>query len=177
MMEESQVGLCTICHCQTTAIEWHHTVPQALGGKDSLQIPLCSDCHTTLHKKALAVYSVVAGKSKKIDKTFWTDPEAERNAEQFVIIIVNAMLNPPDRTAKTYKMVVEVDTDLHEGLNLLKLDLKGMGVTNLSQAILHCIKQTLQNKGLYHVTSKDSSSHSRTKSKNSLWSMQRVGKR
>lgn len=176
-MDDSQVGLCTICHCQTTAIEWHHTVPQALGGKDSLQIPLCSDCHTTLHKKALAVFSVVAGQSKKVTKTFWLDPAAERNAEQFVVLIVNALLNPPDSTAKTYKMVVEVNTDLHEGLKLLKLDLKGIGISNLSQAILYCIKQTLQKKGLYHVTRQNSSSNQRTENKNSLWSMQRIGKR
>ena len=176
MSDPSCVGYCTICHGQTGAIEWHHTVPQALGGVDSLQIPLCSDCHSTLHKKALAVYARITGSSKKAVARFWNDPNVERNAEQFVEIIVNAMLNPPDSTAKTYKIVVEVDAHTHNGLKILKQDTPG--VTNLPTAIRYCIKQTLINKGLYHEQrNQNSSSNPRAKNKNSLWNMQRPFKR
>lgn len=172
MSDLSCLGFCTICHGQTNAIEWHHTVPQALGGVDSLQIPLCSDCHSTLHKKALAVHSRITGKSKKAVNRFWNCPNVEKNADQFVEIIVTAMLNPPDSTTKTYKMVVEVDANMHNGLKLLKQDTPA--ITNLQTAIRLCIKQTLQNKGLYYEQSpENSSSNPGNKGKNSLWNMQR----
>ena len=176
MSDPSCIGYCTICREQTDAVHWHHTIPQALGGVDSLQIPLCADCHNILHAKALAVFSMINGKSKKIEKSFWRDPAVERNAEQFVIMIVEAMLNPPDSSRKTYKVVVEVDADLHNGLKLLKQDTPG--VTSISGAIRFCIKQILTNKGLYHESEQQNpNSNSRTQNKNSLWSMQRLGKR
>lgn len=55
-------------------IEWHHTVPRALGGHDSRLVPLCKECHALVHlviRKVLSNRSAeaeVLAKSKALDR-------------------------------------------------------------------------------------------------------------
>jgi hypothetical protein len=41
---------CEACPNVTVAIEGHHVVPLSYGGKDNgLKVPICGNCHTTIH--------------------------------------------------------------------------------------------------------------------------------
>jgi hypothetical protein len=165
MFDKPSTGVCTICTCHSQAIEWHHTIPRAFGGEDSLQIPLCSDCHGLVHKKALAVYSfVIKGKTKP--KQFWTSISAENNAQQYVELIVNAMLDQSN-SDKQIKVRTTLDTELHRELNKLKIDMR-MG--SLENAIRYCIQHTLEQKGFVNER-QENQSKARRKTSSTLWSM------
>lgn len=145
--EKYDSGNCTICTKYFSLLHWHHTIPQALGGVDSLQIPLCSDCHNVLHAHANAyVARIRSGKGKM--KNFWPRPGDLERAQPWLEILINSILNPlvtPED--KGYKMQVEVPSAMHQALNMLKQDL---GAKSLESAILHCIANTLKSRGLYN---------------------------
>lgn len=153
---------CCICGKFTRAIHWHHTVPQALGGKDSLQIPLDGDCHTSLHAKASAVLSKMNGKRKEPVGEFWDDPFAENLAEPWLRILIDAMMNPPvDPSQKQILLPsISVDAETRFALELLKRDTAG--ITSMSQVLRYCIELTLKHRGLRN-NEQQNSSHSRHK--------------
>lgn len=144
---DGKFTICCICFARTTAIHYHHTVPQALGGEDSLQIPICGDCHTTLHSKGDACVAFLKGNRTEPVGNFWHKQDDELRAEPYLQILVNAMLNPPVTTKDKMVKVQppKVDMITRAALDLLKIDLPG--VTNLTQTIDYCIQYTLQSKG------------------------------
>lgn len=158
---------CIICNQLTRAIHWHHTVPRALGGVDSLQIPIDGNCHTALHAKADATVALLAGNRKDAVGNFWSDG-SDLRAEPWLRILVDAMLNPPVSPEDKQVLLpsISVGRELRFALDLLKRDLPG--VTNLGQVLLYCVNFTLNRKGYNHE--KDGSfSHSGSHKRNDLW--------
>lgn len=148
-MDYYKSGNCTICTSHFSLLHWHHTVPRALGGEDSLQIPLCSDCHNVLHANADAIVAKIRS-GRSITRMFWRTPENAERAQPYLGILVNAILDPPiDSADKGYKLHVEVPGIMHGALKVLKQDLEG--VTNLQETILYCIAETLKSRGLINV--------------------------
>ena len=170
-MQKYGSGTCTICAEYTTMLVWHHTVPQAQGGVDSLQIPLCASCHTILHANADAIIAKIQS-GRSIKRTYWKDEATGRRAQKYVGMIVDAVLYQDDNDGKDYKLNVTVDCTLHKALKLLKNDLEG--VTNISDAILYCVHSTLNQRGLLNAKNnrrehpKESKKISR-KSRSDLW--------
>lgn len=146
-------GNCTICEKYCSLLHWHHTVPQSLGGKDSLQIPLCSNCHNILHANADALVAKIKS-GKEIKRSFWECTKSAENAQRYVGIIVDAVLHASEtQENKEYKLQVSVPSDLHAQLRILKEDLSG--VSNLSDTVLFCIHETLSRRGLLNVNTKE----------------------
>jgi hypothetical protein len=154
---------CCICANFTRSIHWHHTIPQATGGTESLQIPLCGDCHTQLHSKASAIVAKIHGNRKTKIGAYWANPMHEGFAEPWLQILVNAILVPP---AGEDKMVLlpsqRVKLDLRYGLEILKRDLGNISVAN---AIMFCIKFTLHSKGIKYEQHDKSNNQKQT----NLW--------
>lgn len=145
-MKRQTQGSCTICLKYTPTLHWHHTVPQALGGVDSLQIPLCGDCHTVLHAYGSALCAKIKN-GRPIVKDYWSCPSDAKRAEPWIQILVEAMLNPPIRAEdKTYKLCVDVDHGTRQGLGQLS-ELLGKQAT-LSDTVLYCIAFTLNTRGI-----------------------------
>lgn len=169
-MNKYKSGKCTICEQDFSLLHWHHTVPQALGGVNSLQIPLCSDCHNVLHAHASAIVARM-NSGKKITRQYWRTPRMAENAQQWVAILVDAILNPTiSAEDKGYKLQLEVPGKLHRALQVLKQDLPG--VTSLPDTIMYCIAETLKHKGLTDGNATNNRSQSRRqpkRSKDDLW--------
>lgn len=162
---------CIICGKFSRSIHYHHTVPRSLGGEDSLQIPIDGDCHTTLHAKAEAVVSKLAGNRKKAIGQFWHDPEVEQRAEMWLSILVDAMINPPVQPGQKEVLLpmIKVDLETRMALELLKRDTPG--ITNMSQVLRYCIETTLKVKGLKNGDSKNAHTgyQSTRKKRTELW--------
>lgn len=127
-------------------LHWHHTVPQALGGADSLQIPLCAQCHNQLHANADAVVARVRN-NRQITRQYWRTPEEQVHAQPYLEILVTAMLNAPEADgSKMWMVSARLPDGLHKALHLFKID---SGLANLEQALLLCLRETLASKG-YH---------------------------
>lgn len=161
---------CCICHKLTRAIHWHHTVPRALGGTDSLQIPLDGDCHTALHSKADAVVSMIRnpGKKHKLGQ-FWSSADDEQRAETWLRILVDSMLTPPVSEDNLPVLLPQkrVSKSVRFALDLLKRDLPG--VTNLGQVLEYCIIFTLKSKGLYDETLTQNRNKATDRLRSKLW--------
>ncbi|MGL5013458.1 MAG: HNH endonuclease signature motif containing protein [Bacteroidales bacterium] len=143
---------CIICTKMTGAINWHHTIPRSLGGTESLQIPVCGDCHTSLHSNALGVVAQISkpsksNKSNATNKTYWSNPADQQRAKHWLQILVQALLLPPISVGdkKTLLPMIAVDSSTRQQLSLMQKDLQG--VTNLEQLLLFCINYTLKNRG------------------------------
>lgn len=164
-------GLCTICVKHFTLLHWHHTTPQALGGKDSLQIPLCSQCHNLLHAHAEAVVAQVrTGRQSK--RQYWANDTQEQNAKPYLDILVSAILSAADNgvAGKKWMISSRIPDEVHKALHLFKID---SGLRNLDQALLLCLAETLKKKG--YLDGQDDNSQSQTgksrtkKPSTSLW--------
>lgn len=169
-MEQHTSGNCTICTNYFSLLHWHHTIPQALGGVDSLQIPLCSDCHNVLHAHALAVVARTRS-GRKIKKVYWPRPGDEERALPYLEILVNSILFPPIAPEdKEYNLQTKVNSDIHFGLGLLQQDLPGC--KSMQQAVLYCIAYTLKSRGLYNDSNaehREESSSQHQKPTAQLW--------
>lgn len=142
-MDKYKEGNCTICEQYFTLLHWHHTVPQALGGKDSLQIPLCSQCHNLLHAHAEAIVAF-RRTGRKIVRSYWQTSTEESNAAPYLAILVGAITNAADVVGKTYVMQFKATAALHNALQLFKMD-SGQG--SLEKAILLSLSEFLRAKG------------------------------
>lgn len=142
-MKKYKEGSCTICENHFTLLHWHHTVPQALGGKDSMQIPLCSQCHNLLHANSEAVVAARRG-GKANTRKFWRTVREEVNAQPWLEILVDAIENAATVTGKHYVMQFEAPAHLHRALQLFKMD---SGVTSLDRAVILAISEILRAKG------------------------------
>jgi hypothetical protein len=136
-------GDCTICEKWQALLHWHHTIPQSLGGKNSLQIPLCAQCHNLLHAHSLAI---VARKKtgRKSHKNFWATPTMEHNAGPYLQILVEAILSDENVKGKQYVMSIKASPALHTALQLFKAD---RNVGSLEKAMLLAISETLRTRG------------------------------
>ena len=119
----------------SASLHHHHVIPQAFGGVEGPQVPLCGDCHTNIHAHALAILSFKKSGGKSKVKQFWLSEETERNALPLVSKIVDAALNYSG--SKEYKMVCTLDSDTYNALKFLKKDL---GQTSLEATLKYLIK-------------------------------------
>jgi hypothetical protein len=138
-------GTCTICTQYFSVLHWHHTVPQSRGGKDSLQIPLCSSCHNILHANAVALVARSRGSKPKTIQ-FWASSEQEKRAAPYLEILTKALLLPiaPGYEAQ-HPIHLTADTSLYEMIKLLQSDL---GASSIEKTIRHAIMQTISERGL-----------------------------
>jgi hypothetical protein len=164
-----QEGLCTICTRHFSALHWHHTVPQALGGKDSLQIPLCGSCHTQLHAHAEGIVARQRT-GRKVKRTYWSNPEEETRARPYIEILVTSILNASSSLAgKVFVVQSRIPAEVHRALHLYKMD---SGLGNLDQALLLCLCETLKKKGYLNGNDKPHSQAGESEPKKpaaSLW--------
>jgi hypothetical protein len=168
MSDKPKSGYCVICTVYCNALNWHHTVPVALGGESSLQIPLCPTCHDTLHAHAEAIVAKIRT-GRKIKRIFWKTSLEENNSKVYIEILVGSILSPPIAPEdKEIKVMAKLDVNLHRGLQLIKID-NALG--NLETALKYCIAYTLKNKGVENGNDKRASKESQdTKiTKASLW--------
>ena len=147
--EKYSSGECTICAGYFTMLVWHHTVPQAHGGVDSLQIPLCASCHTILHAQADAIVAKIKS-GKPISRKFWPNDDDARRAQPYVKIIVDSTLHQGELLDKEYKLNVVVSAEVHNALKCLKQDIQG--ISNLHDTVLYCVHHTLKSRGLLNDT-------------------------
>lgn len=132
---------CTICLIRTSAMHWHHTVPRSRGGEDSLQIPLCGDCHTVLHSHALAMASAIRRGKRIKNPTRWLKPEDEERAKPFLEVLVRSLLMPiPEGFDRTHLVQTSVPTATYEALHALKLD---QGLGSLERTLVYCIERSI----------------------------------
>ena len=160
-MKKYKEGSCTICEQHFTLLHWHHTVPQALGGKDSMQIPLCSQCHNLLHANSEAVVAARRG-GKANTRNFWKTSREESNAQPWLEILVDAIENAASVVGKNYVMQFRATAQLHRALQLFKMD---SGVTSLDRAVILAISETLRAKG--YLNDNSTEEHQRKSSGNS----------
>ncbi len=164
-MGKQSDGNCTICTEYFSVLHWHHTVPQSRGGKDSLQIPLCSSCHTILHANAVALQARLKG-SKKVVRRFWVDAEQERRAAPYLEILVKALMLPiAEGYTAQHPIHLSVDTNFYELIKLLQSDL---GVSSIQKTIHMSIQHTLSERGLGNVARSREAGES-----SKLWFMRR----
>ena len=144
-MGEGSSGHCTICEQFFSVLHWHHTIPQSRGGKDSLQIPLCSSCHNILHANGVAVQARIRG-SKKPVRQFWANDRQARLAEPYLQILVQALMLPiAEGYEAQHPIHLAVDPSLYEMIKLLQSDL---GLSSIEKTIRHSIMQAISERGL-----------------------------
>lgn len=166
--DKPKAGHCVICTEFCNALNWHHTIPVALGGEESLQIPLCPTCHDTLHAYSEAIVAKIRT-GRKIKRIYWKSSIEEDNSKPYLEILVKSILYPPVAPEnKETKVMAKLEYDLHRGLQLLKMD-ENLG--NLSTALKYCIAYTLKNKGIQNGNNSGTQEKSQSpkSSKTSLW--------
>ena len=129
-------AVCCICERKSAAIHWHHTVPVACGGRDSLQIPLCGGCHTSLHAAASHVVAQLrrSPQQRVVSKQFWYSVEEKQRAKPYLDTLVTALINHAPQPLHT--VVVKIPTTLHQKLVQLQNDL---GHRNITQTVAWCV--------------------------------------
>lgn len=173
MPETGKCGTCCICGRETSNIHMHHTIPRSLGGEDSLQIPLDGDCHTKLHAHASAIVAKTNGKRKKAVGSYWQNAEDEERAKRWLIILVDAMLNPPSSYEKqTLLPQLRVDGKLRHALEILKRD---QNLKNLDNTLMYCIHHTLESFGILENDNTNKQNSSNQNQKRNLRRLQRSG--
>lgn len=140
---------CTICLRKEAIMHSHHTVPQARGGKDSLQIILCPTCHNSLHANGVYLIAQIRGNKIRKPKAFWKTPEDEARARPYLEILVRALIAPlPEGFQRDHLVSTSVKTSMFEDMKMLQLDL---GLSSMEKTIDYCIKFTLHSKGITNV--------------------------
>lgn len=136
---------CTICTVHESVMHSHHTIPRSRGGEHSRQIILCSSCHNILHANALYIVSRLRN-PKRPPKEFWKT-EAERiNAQPWLQILVNALVNPAVGSASQTEHLVGCSLDT-EHFQMFKLLANDLGCSQ-ENAVEYCIKYVLTKRGL-----------------------------
>lgn len=144
---------CTICGDSTGVIHMHHTVPRSRGGENSLQIPLCANCHNALHANALYLVSKINNpKRSNNNKRFWRNVIEGQRADHFLRILVEALVKPiPESLEREHLLSISVSSSLFEQFKLLQLDL---GLSSQAKVLEHCIRQTIITRGIDNVDQK-----------------------
>ncbi len=133
----------------------HHTVPQSRGGKDSLQIILCSGCHNILHANASYVVSRIRN-PKRDSKAFWKTEEETRRAEPWLQILVRALVTPNAEVAESTEHIITAKL-VGKDFQLFKILASELGCSQ-EKAVEYCVKFVLDKKGI-----------TREKTKPELW--------
>ncbi len=143
--------LCTICQHTAIPVEWHHTVPRSRGGENSLQIPLCSNCHRNLHFNALHLVSKINHpRVVRKNRRFWETVEDEDRAQTYLQTLVQALILPiPEELDRKHLLSINVTSEMFDQFKLLQMDL---GLTSQDKTLEYCIKQALILRGLENVT-------------------------
>lgn len=162
--KSSTGAACTICTTWQVVPHYHHTVPRSRGGENSLQIPLCGGCHTTLHAHALWIVAKVRN-SKLPSKQFWASDEVENRAKKWLQILVSALSLPiaPGYVAQ-HPLNLSVNTEFLERIRLLQQDL---GVSSMEKTIRYALEKLITERGLANVST------STQKPRSDLWFMHR----
>lgn len=129
---------CVICGAKNHSIQLHHVVLQATGGTDMPTVPLCSNCHTALHKLIL---QSISKRPKQIK--YFTDEQmlqAKPLAEIAIVHIRRARENP--NKTQLVNLGIKTERRIVEILHLLKSD---AGFTNLNDFCNHVLKQYIIN--------------------------------
>lgn len=142
---------CTICLKHLPVPHMHHTVPRSRGGENSLQIPLCGDCHTVLHANAVYVVSKMRN-PKRQAQTFWPTEAVRERAEPWLKILVEALATPDEEAAAVTEYPIGAKLSLEE-FRLFKLLAKDLGCSQ-EQAVLYCVKYMLQIRGFTNEKTK-----------------------
>ena len=114
-------------------LEIHHKHPQAYGGGDETEnkVPLCTSCHTVVHKAALKLYAGRAGQGKDlVDRFLPSQPARQERMWKMVQTIARARqqharsTDVPDAGVESenqsvVKMQLEVPDWLHHRLQAL----------------------------------------------------------
>lgn len=140
---------CTICTCESSALHMHHTVPRSRGGENSLQIPLCGDCHTTLHANAVYLVSKL-NNPKRESKTFWVDHATQERAQRWLEILVRALVSASPEQAAITEYPVGTKLKQQEFIAFKQLA-KDLGCSQ-EKAVEYCIKYVLKIKGFGNET-------------------------
>ena len=136
-------GICCICQRRTFAIHHHHTVPRSCNGENSLQIPLCGQCHTTLH--AQGSYVIAKLRRHVVEsKQFWNTFEEEVRAKPYLDILVTAIMTYSGHD-RQHVITIKVPSKIYALLKRLKLDLN---CSSLLDTVLSCIVYTAKSRGL-----------------------------
>lgn len=139
---------CVICGINESVMHSHHTIPQARGGRDSLQIILCSSCHNILHANAMYVVSCIRNpKRTRRDLGFWANAQEEQAAKRWVEVLVKAFLTDVPNSDSLEHLV---STNLsNQDWQMFKILAKDLG-TSQENALEYCVKFTLAKKGIKH---------------------------
>lgn len=124
---------CFICGVKTNIIEYHHLVPQAAGGKNLPTIPLCSNCHSGIHRVAAQAIS-----KNPNQKQYFTDAQMikARPIIETIIISFKRAKENPDKS-QIMNLMLKPERRLMEVLHLLKYD---KGFTNINDYCLWILK-------------------------------------
>ena len=136
---------CTICGVNESVMHAHHTVPQSRGGKDSLQIVLCSGCHNVLHANANYLVSRIRN-PKRPAKQFWKNEHVSRSAERWLQILVQSLLSPNEEAATKTEHPVTANLSGSD-FQKFKILARDLGCSH-EKAVLYCIKTILSGRGL-----------------------------
>ena len=142
---------CTICQQSFSIMHSHHTIPQARGGVDSLQIILCGNCHNILHANAVYVVSRLRN-PKRPAQEFWPTDADRRRAEPWLQILVKALIVPNEEAAAITEHPVGTKLSA-EDFRLFKLLAQDLGCSQ-ENAVAYCIKHTLKQRGFTNEKTK-----------------------
>lgn len=142
-------GYCTICENHFQLLHWHHTVPRALGGSNSLQIPLCAQCHNQLHAHADGIVASQTS-SRKVKRVFWDSQKQLDNALPYIGILVKSITSAKEHGVedKMWAMQLKVPDNLHKSLIRLKQD---SPLNNMEEVVLMCLGKALKDLGYYET--------------------------
>lgn len=142
------MAACTICLRESGALHSHHTIPRSCGGEDSLQIPLCGDCHTQLHAAALNIISRInTGKTRV--KPFWSNPEDSARADPYLKILVEALIKEKQNPNREFIINASVNKEVWQHLKLIQADLN---LSSIEKTLEFCIQFTANSRGLNTIT-------------------------
>ena len=116
---------CYICEQINASVEVHHIIPQAAGGEKGPTIPLCSNCHSLIHRGSLQYLSKNPSKVQ-----YFNDEQfirAKPLIEAIVIFIRRERENP--NMDQKVNLMLKPDKRLVTILHLLKTD---KGYSNLN---------------------------------------------
>lgn len=141
-------GPCVICKKELSAMNSHHTVPQACGGEHSLQVSLCAQHHDVLHYHGLALVGSI-NKKKKIIKQFWETEDLEHQAKPLLQVLVSSLIAKKNKeTEGTAQFIIKDNLGLKKYVKLLQQDLKSIGIKTQEDTLTFCLINTLVSRGI-----------------------------